>query len=106
MAARLPLTEIYNNLGVVAGHRDPKAALLYFQKSVNDDPNEPDYRFNLGLALYRTGDLAGASRQLREAISQRPGDNEAQTLLDAASSRGGNPSNPKLPRGRLRTDVR
>jgi Flp pilus assembly protein TadD/TolB-like protein len=107
VAAHLPLTEVYNNLGVVTDHRDVKAALAYFQKAVADDPNEPDYRFNLAIVLYQTGDIPGASRQLREDLSMRPSDGDAKTLLDALStaSVGQRPaSNLKLPAQRLRTN--
>ncbi len=93
--ARLPLTEVYNNLGVVAARRH-KGAVEYFQKAVQQDPNDPDYRFNLGLALYKAGDMAGASRQLREALSRRPGDSEAKDLLNSiavGASPGSSPTN-------------
>jgi Flp pilus assembly protein TadD len=110
VAAHLPLTEIYNNLGVVAEHRDVKAAVEYLQKAVADDPNEPEYHFNLGLALYRSGDITGASRQLRESLMQRPGDNDAKAVLEslpapaALRSRVQSPSSIKLPAERLRTN--
>lgn len=109
VAAHLPLTEVYNNLGVVVNHRDPKAALEYLQKAVADDPNEPDYLFNLGLTLYQTGDVAGASRELRADLSLRPSDSEATALLDmlsttSAASRNQSSSNVRLPAERLRTN--
>ena len=109
VAARLPLSEIYNNLGVVLDRRDLKSAVEYFQKAVDDDPNDADYHFNLGLELYRTKELAEASRQLREAISLRPDDKDAQSLLDVLSTgsnsrpRGVVPASAKLPTVRLRT---
>ena len=81
-----------------------------FQKAVADDPNDADYRFNLGVELYRNGDLAGASRQLRETLSLRPSDPEAKSLLDAITPA----TNAQTPRAvvpatkrlqeRLRTD--
>jgi len=80
---RLPLTEVYNNLGVVEARRGHRAqAIEYFTKAVNADPNEADYRFNLAVELYRNGDSAGAGRQLKEELQQRPSDGEAKTLLD------------------------
>jgi len=90
VAARLPLPEVYNNLGVAQSRRSEKSALESFQRASETDPNDPDYHFNLGVALYRSGDLAGASRQLRQALALRPDDSEAQSLLatiggDAAS---------------------
>ncbi len=80
---RLPLTEVYNNLGVVEARRGHRAqAVEYFTKAVSADPNDVDYRFNLAVALYRNGDNAGASRQLKEELQQRPSDGEAKSLLD------------------------
>lgn len=111
VAAHLPLTEVYNNLGVVTDHRDAKAALEYFQKAVADDPNEPDYHFNLAISLCQTGDLAGALRQLREDLSMHPSDSEAETLIGALTTVSGGQgsharpaSNLKLPAQRLRTN--
>ena len=111
VAAHLPLSEVYNNLGVVVDHRDPTAALEYLQKAVAADPNEADYRFNLAVALYQAGDGSGASRQLREDLSMRPNDGEAKTLLDELSSapsvhgvRTPAASVFKLPAERLRTN--
>lgn len=86
VAARLPLAEIYNNQGVVASRRGKKNSAEYFQKAVDGDPSDADYRFNLAVALYRTGDVAGTSRQLREALSLRPDDTEARSLLDTIAA--------------------
>ncbi|MGB9073030.1 MAG: tetratricopeptide repeat protein [Terriglobales bacterium] len=81
VAARLPLAEVYNNLGVVRARRGHKDAASDFQKAIQNDPSDPDYHFNLGLALGRSGDHAGAARELRTALEQRPNDAEAQALL-------------------------
>jgi tetratricopeptide (TPR) repeat protein/TolB-like protein len=83
VAARLPLAEIYNNLGVVSSRVDRKSAAAYFQKAIDADPNDPDYHFNLAIELFRTGDAAGASRQLRDTLSLKSGDAAAKSLLDA-----------------------
>jgi len=109
VASRLPLAEVYNNLGVVVDHRDMKTATEYFQKAVATDSNDPDYHFNLGVELYRTGDQSGAARQLREALNLRPGDGDARALLDSLP--GGNsagqrvvPANAKTPMERIRAN--
>jgi tetratricopeptide (TPR) repeat protein len=83
IAARFPLTEVYNNLGVVAERRGQKTAINYFERAVEADPSDPDYRFNLAVALARNRDAAAAYRQLRELLTVRPGDEEAKALLDA-----------------------
>jgi tetratricopeptide (TPR) repeat protein len=85
VASRLPLTEVYNNLGVVAGRRGQKSAAQYFERAVEADPSDPDYRFNLAIALARNRDAASAARQLHELLALRPADAEAKTLLDALS---------------------
>jgi len=85
LSARLPLTEVYNNLGVVAARRGDKHARTYFEKSIQTDPNDPDYHFNLAVELYREADTAGAMRELRESLAIKP-DTEAKSLLDALGS--------------------
>lgn len=113
VAARLPLTEVYNNLGVVAGRRGQRSASAYFQRAVDADPRDPDYRFNLAIALARNGDSTGASRQLRELLALKPSDGEAKSLLDSLSHLGGaagtvagasspKPLEPKLPLERIK----
>ncbi len=111
VAARLPLAEVYNNLGVVKARRDRRSAAEYFRKASDSDPNDPDYHFNLSLQLYRTGDVAGASRQLRETLSLRPGDLEAKSLLDTiaaqASARAERmpvPASEKIPLERMQAN--
>lgn len=85
LAARLPLTEVLNNLGVVAARRGEKGARGYFEKTVQTDPNEPDYRFNLAVTLFHEGDAQGAARELRELLAIHP-DAEAKTFLEAIAS--------------------
>lgn len=85
LAARLPLPEVLNNLGVVAARRAQHGARAYFEKTVQTDPNEPDYRFNLAVALFRDGDTQGATRELRELLAIHP-DNEAKSFLEAIAS--------------------
>jgi tetratricopeptide (TPR) repeat protein/TolB-like protein len=111
VAARLPLAEVYNNLGVVSSRGDRKTAAEYFQKAIDADPTDPDYHFNLAVELYRTGDAAGASRQLRDTLSLRPGDTAAKSLLDAitpdataSTQRAVVPATQKTPLERIRAN--
>jgi Tfp pilus assembly protein PilF len=85
LAARLPLTEVLNNLGVVAARRGEKSARRYFERTVQTDPNEPDYRFNLAVTLFHEGDTQGATRELRELLAIHT-DAEAKTFLDAVAA--------------------
>jgi tetratricopeptide (TPR) repeat protein len=78
---QFPLTEVYNNLGVVTAGVGKSEARQWFQKAADADPSDPDYRFNLGLELLRDGDREGAARQLRECLALRSDDSDARTLL-------------------------
>lgn len=85
LSTRLPLTEVFNNLGVVTARRGQKRARTYFEKSVQTDPSDPDYHFNLAVALYREGDKEAAARELKAMLALQS-DSEAKTLLDTISS--------------------
>lgn len=83
VAEQLPLTEVFNNLGVVNGRRGKTAAeAQYFQKAVEADPKDADYRFNFAVALYKLGNVANATKELQEAMALRPSDSEAKAFLD------------------------
>ena len=81
--ARLPLTEVYNNLGVVASRLGDRSALNYFQKTIDADPHDSDYHFNMAIALYKKGDTTGAVRNLRDTLAHNPNDTEARQFLDS-----------------------
>jgi tetratricopeptide (TPR) repeat protein len=85
-AARVPLTEVINDVGVAESRRPHQDSTSFFQKAVDADPSDADYHFNLALALYRSGDAAGSQRQLREALTRDPSDQQSRTLLQAISA--------------------
>jgi tetratricopeptide (TPR) repeat protein len=103
LAALFPLTEVSNNLGAAEARRGklPKA-VEDFRKSVQADENDPDYHFNLGLALYKQGEVNGAQEQWREVLKLHPGDSEAKTLLELAGSRADSGTRPRLPLERIK----
>ncbi len=106
IAARLPLAEVYNNLGVVAARRDPKKAAADFEQAIHNDPSDPDYHFNLSIALSAAGDKAKAAHEVRLAIEDRPDDADARFLLDSLVPPAGGVVNSaavvKLPSERLK----
>jgi tetratricopeptide (TPR) repeat protein/TolB-like protein len=101
LASRLPLTEVYNNLGVVVARRGERRARGYFEKSVQTDPNDPDYRFNLAVELHRDGDTQGAVRQLRDLLALQP-DADARAFLDSIAE--AQPTPPHLPLERIKVN--
>jgi Tfp pilus assembly protein PilF len=101
LALRLPLTEIYNNLGVVSARRGEKRARGYFERTLQIDPNDPDYHYNLALALLREGDTAGATKQLRESLTLVP-NQDAKSLLDAVTA--GSIARDRLPPERIKSN--
>lgn len=106
-AERVPLTEVLNNIGVTESRRGRHDATDYFQKAVQADPSDADYRFNLAIVLYRKGDIAGSQRQLREALSRRPSDTEAkqfQELLAANLTGAGHPVTVSVPLTRIKSN--
>jgi tetratricopeptide (TPR) repeat protein len=92
---QFPLSEVYNNLGVVSARLGKAEARKWFQKAAEADPSDPDYRFNVGLALLRDGDREGAGRQLRECLALRSDDNEAKSLLATIGDKTASPAEVK-----------
>jgi len=105
VANRVPLPEVYNNLGVVNARRGKKSAVGFFQKSVQQDPNDSDYRFNLGVASYVAGDPSFAVQQLKASLAQRP-DPETRTLLDSisAATKPGSAVTVRIPPERMKSN--
>jgi Flp pilus assembly protein TadD len=85
VAAAMPLNEVFNNLGAAQGRRNnPAGASASFQKALEGDSADPDYHFNLGYTLWRTGKYAEAVESLRAAVARNPNDTEATSLLGRA----------------------
>jgi Tfp pilus assembly protein PilF len=89
VAARVPLAEVYNNLGVVASRRSQKNAADYFERAIQNDPSDADYHFNMAVSMAQAGDRNGASHELRADLEHRPNDAEAKTLLDSLTPPAG-----------------
>jgi tetratricopeptide (TPR) repeat protein/TolB-like protein len=85
VASRLPLPEVVNNQGVASSRQGHDAAPL-FQRASVADPNDPDYHYNLSVALLRRGDFAGAKREVDLTLKLRPADAEAASLKSHISA--------------------
>jgi tetratricopeptide (TPR) repeat protein len=93
VSTRLPLPEVVNNQGVAATRRGKDGAAL-FQQAIAADPRDPDYHFNLAVALEHRGDRAGALKEVEETVKLRPGDTEAQGLEKQLADPGPAQANP------------
>jgi len=96
---RMALPEVVNNEGVAASRRG-KDATSMFRQAVEADPRDPDYHFNLAIALARHGDTAGALTEVEETLKLRPSDADAQ----AFESQLKNPPPPNPDPGHAITD--
>ena len=79
VSKQLPLPEVVNNQGVAASRRGLDAT-SFFQQAVAADANDPDYQFNLALALSRKKDVTGALQAIEQTLKLRPQDSEAQAF--------------------------
>jgi tetratricopeptide (TPR) repeat protein len=93
VSTRLPLPEVVNNQGVAATRRGEDASAL-FQQAIAADPRDPDYHFNLAVALENRKDRAAALKEIEETLKLRPGDTEAQGLEKQLADPGPAQANP------------
>ena len=76
IAGQLPLSEVLNNEGVAESRHGLDGSAL-FRQAITNNPADPDYSFNLAVALNRKGDRSGATAALKQALTLRPQDSEA-----------------------------
>ena len=78
----IPAGEIYTNLGItlsLKGLKEP--AREAFSRAIAVDPTETDYAFNLAYHQWKTGDFAGALKNLTAFVERNESDAEIQYLL-------------------------
>lgn len=89
IAATVPLSEVFNDLAAAESRRNLPQAVDDFKKAADGDPNDADYRFNLGYVLWKKGDFLNAAGHFRAVLAQHPGDRMAQLLLERCASKQG-----------------
>ena len=77
----VPLNEVWNNLAAAQLRLRQPEALDNFRKALEGDPGDPDYHFNVGLALFRRGAYDEAATSFRAVLDRTPEDAEAIALL-------------------------
>ena len=81
VSTRLPLPEVVNNQGVAMSRRGQDGGAL-FQQAIAADPRDPDYHFNLAVALAHRKDNDAALKELDQVLELRPEDTEAQAFAE------------------------
>jgi Tfp pilus assembly protein PilF len=82
LAARVPLYEVYNNIGVfLIKKKQYTDAVNHLKPAVDAAPRDTDTLFNLGYAYYMAKDYANAVKTLKAEIERRASDGEAHYVL-------------------------
>ncbi|MFY9611507.1 MAG: tetratricopeptide repeat protein [Blastocatellia bacterium] len=85
LATRLPLFEVYNNIGVLMIKlKRYNDAISHLKPAVDAAPRDTDTLFNLGYAYFLAKDNANAVATLKNETRQRPSDGEAFYILSRA----------------------
>ena len=85
----VPLNEVWNNLGAAQSRRDQPEALDNFRKALDGDASDPDYQFNVGLALWKRKDFAAAADRFRAVLDRSPDDQDATVMLGRCLQQSG-----------------
>jgi Flp pilus assembly protein TadD len=83
----------------VAAAKDPggaRRAIQHLRRAVETDPNLWEARYDLGVLLAETGDLADAERQLQQAAKLAPNAEDVAVALGEVQRRRGDPEGAAL----------
>lgn len=82
LSENYPDPNMYDSIGVLLGHGGFFAqALEPLQRSVKLAPNSYQFRYDLGLTLFKLGRIQGAQVQLEKALALKPKSPEINRLL-------------------------
>ncbi len=85
----VPLNEVWNDLAAAQSRLDTPEALENFQKALEGDPSDPDYHFNVGYELWKSGNFDAAASSFRAVLDRDPDDAEATSMLGRCLQRNG-----------------
>lgn len=93
LATRLPLFEVYNNIGVLLTRQKKyKEAIDHLKPAADAATRDTDTLFNLGYAQFLQRDFAAATATLRQETRLKPADGEAFFVIGKAlASTGDHP---------------
>ena len=82
LATEVPLSEVWNNLGVLQAKRGRMAeAIASLGRARSIDPMDADSSYNLGLCYDRIRNYDEALKALKEAVKAKPDDADARAAL-------------------------
>ncbi len=91
LSTRMPLNEVWNNLGVLQARNGKlNQALASFQRAYHGDSIDADFAFNLGDVYYQLKQYANAADYLQKSLAIDPNDLSTHVLLADALGRLGN----------------
>jgi len=102
VASTVPLNEVYNDLGAAQSRANRPEALENFRRALEGDPGDSTYQFNVGYALWKSGDFRAAAENFHAVLNHDPSDEQASLLLarcaNGIGSRAGDPRTEGLER--------
>jgi len=84
IAVSVPLNEVWNDLGAAQARLGLGEAVESFRKALEGDDADPDYHFNLGYVLWKSGRFDEAAASFRAVLDRNPNDTETTALLGRA----------------------
>lgn len=100
IANTIDTAETFNNLGAAQSRLSMPRALESFRKAIELDPSQADYHFNLGFALFKSGQFDAAADMFRAVLERNPSDQVATLLLGRCIKReglrAGNPADARF----------
>lgn len=85
----VPMAEVANNLSVSLARQGKAEAFEALLKATTMEPEDADYRFNLGLQLWRQERYDYAAERFREVLELSPDDAEATRMLGRSLQKEG-----------------
>lgn len=96
VSERVPLNEVFNNLGAAQSRRRHAQAVDNFRKAIAGDDADPDFHFNAGYSLWKQQRFEEASAAFRATLERAPEDQNATIMLGRCLKRSGpRPADPK-----------
>jgi tetratricopeptide (TPR) repeat protein len=102
VAGSIPLNEVYNNLGAAQARLDKPEAVESFRKALDGGEADPDYWFNLGLALWKQRQFAAAKEKFTAVLERNPDDKEASEMLGRTARMEAATANTPSPKERVK----